>query len=152
VRQLVESLPRCHVECLVNAVNTVGIMGAGLANQFANRWPAMDADYRDACRNGSLTVGKVHFRHVQTGGPIWIANVPTRADWRAPSEYSYASSGLAALRSGLEKRQLTSVVIPALGCGLGGLDFSLVMPMIEAEFAESSIEVRVHEPRPSPHR
>lgn len=134
-------------ECLVNAVNVVGVMGAGLAKQFAKRWPEMFVDYRKACREGRCRIGTVHMWRSWSEDLVWIANVPTKAHWRDNSTYEYVESGLADLVDNLHRRGIGSVAVPALGCGLGGLDFARVLPLVEAAFEHSTVDVRVYRGR-----
>lgn len=150
VRVVTGDLFADDAQCLVNAVNTVGVMGAGVAKQFAKRWPGMLDDYRRACRTGLCAIGHVYFWRNWGGltpGPDWIANLPTKDHWRDPSQYSYVSHGLTSLVAGVSRREITSVAMPALGCGLGGLDFEQVLRQIEAAFVHSpDIDVRVYRP------
>lgn len=141
-------------ECLVNAVNIVGVMGAGLAKKFAHRWPAMEASYKTACLTKVCRIGAVHMWKTPAGygATTWIANLPTKAHWRDPSRYEYVEQGLADLAEKLRHYQVTSVAIPALGCGLGGLDFDKVLPLIQERFHGSDIDVRVYPPQPAPAR
>lgn len=124
----------------VNPINTVGDMGAGLAALYARRYPSMNAEYKALCLPSAgddrLTVGKVFVW--KTGGvsPSAIINLPTKDDWRDPSELQYVESGIAALVVAMDKYHLVSVVIPALGCGLGGLEWDDVYPIIVAAFAK----------------
>lgn len=140
--------------CLVNAVNTVGVMGAGLAKKFAQRWPDMEASYKTACLTRVCRIGAVHMWRTPAGygAATWIANLPTKAHWRDPSRYEYVEQGLADLAAKLRHYQVSSVAIPALGCGLGGLDFKRVLPLIEKAFDGSAIDVRVYPPQPAPAR
>jgi len=128
-------------DAIVNPVNCVGVMGAGLARAVANRWPGILPDYKDACRNGSLVLGSVHvsllgarIKHKQK--PWAIINFPTKLHWRNSSTQAGIQSGLDALVNLLERGQhgrlINSLAVPALGCGLGGLEWSVVRPMIEA--------------------
>ena len=133
-------------ECLVNAVNTVGVMGAGLAKQFAVRWPFLLADYKAACARRACRIGRVHLWQMPGVERRWIANLPTKRHWRDPSRYSYVQAGLQDLVVQLRRLGVRSIAIPALGCGLGGLDFERVLPMIETAFAGSGIQVRIYAP------
>jgi O-acetyl-ADP-ribose deacetylase (regulator of RNase III) len=133
---------------LVNAVNTVGVMGKGIALAFKNAFPFNFEVYRRACKDGTLKVGTllaVEDRNLIYGNKV-IINLPTKTDWRKPSEYSYIELGLAALRKLLETTQLKTLAMPALGCGNGGLDRQLVKPMILASLGDLDVDIRVYEP------
>lgn len=131
-------------DALVNPVNCVGVMGAGLARAMATRWPGIVPGYRTACRDGSLRLGTIHaeilgsrVKHRQK--PWLILNFPTKLHWRNPSTQAGIQAGLDALAHFLKTRdgfRIQSLAVPALGCGLGGLDWSSVRPMIEAVAGE----------------
>lgn len=134
-------------EALVNTVNTVGVMGKGIALQFKNRFPNNYNIYRDACRTGSLRTGQVLV--VQEGDLLnqrTIINFPTKAHWKNKSEYSYIETGLIALKSAIEKHQINSIAIPPLGCGNGGLDWGVVKIMIEEKLNDLPIDICIYEP------
>lgn len=134
-------------QALVNTVNTVGVMGKGIALQFKTRFPHNFAIYKSACKNGSFTVGQMLV--VEDGDLLnrkIIINFPTKAHWKANSTYEYVLSGLKALRETILTFQITSIAIPPLGCGNGGLDWSIVKTMIAEELKELPIEIIVFEP------
>lgn len=116
---------------LVNPVNTVGVMGAGLAKQFRNRYPAMYRGYRDDCRQGKLAPGSI--RVYQEGDGRTIICLPTKQHWRHNSRLEYVQTGLQALARWTEEQpEPVSVAVPPLGCGLGNLDWRQVRPMLLA--------------------
>lgn len=118
-------------EALVNPVNTVGVMGKGLALQFCERWPKMFAEYRSLCRRKELSVGTLHVYRTETeNNPHFIINFPTKKHWRGRSEMEFILSGLKALRQTVVELNIKSLAIPQLGCGLGGLQWQEVRPQI----------------------
>ena len=120
-----------EAEALVNPVNCQGVMGRGLAAQFKRQYPAMFRDYARACGQGQLTTGQVHtFPVPGTGYPRYIINLPTKDHWRDPSRLAYIETGLQALQLELTRLTIRTVAIPPLGCGLGGLDWKHVQPLI----------------------
>ena len=121
-------------QTLVNPVNTVGVMGRGLALQFKQRDPAMFAEYRRACQQGTLVMGRpVLYRSPH--GP-WVVQFPTKRHWRDPSHLSDIAEGLGFLADHYAAWGITSLAIPALGCGLDGLDWHhSVRPLILAMFS-----------------
>lgn len=134
-------------QALVNTVNTVGVMGKGIALQFKNRFPVNYAVYRDACKKGTFSVGQVLV--VEDGDLMnkkFIINFPTKAHWKGNSKYEYVLSGLKALREAIEKHNIKSIAIPPLGCGNGGLDWSKVKAMIVQELSDFPIGITVFEP------
>ena len=134
----------CHA--MVNPVNCVGVMGKGLALAFKKRWPSMFVDYQRACRNGTLAIGRMHPYQVSDG--VWVINFPTKDHWRNPSKLEYIEKGLEDLKQCVRSIGLTSVAIPALGCGLGELDWPLVKARIHLLGAAlPEVLIKLYEPR-----
>ena len=119
------------VEAIVNPVNCVGSMGKGLALQFAKRYPSIIAPYRQACRDSVLTIHNPQILIVnQWGLPKYVVNLATKIHWRNQSQMAWIESGLTKLYSELRDRGVTSVGIPPLGAGLGGLKWEDVLATI----------------------
>lgn len=116
---------------LVCPVNTVGVMGKGLALQFKQRYPEMYAQYRRHCASGALTIGRLWLYKPPTKDGQWVLCFPTKKDWRDPSQVLYIGVGLEKFAKTYAERGITSAAFPKLGCGLGGLDWhSQVRPMM----------------------
>ena len=142
------SIFEIDAEAIVNPVNCVGVSGAGLARQFARRYPENDRLYRQACREGRVTPGRGIITQTELDSPRRIVNFPTKRHWRDESRLSDISLGLRNLRRELLRRGIRSIALPALGVGLGGLDWMDVREIIEREFGDqSAIEVTVCNPR-----
>lgn len=131
----------------VNTVNCVGVMGAGVALAFKQRYPEMFKDYQRDCKNGRVVPGRMHVWKSLSGD--WIVNFPTKRDWREPSRYEDIDSGLDDLRRYLETLGPVTVALPALGCGHGGLDWSRVSGMIRDKLMNIDAHVLVFEPAAS---
>lgn len=137
-----------NAEALVNTVNTVGVMGKGIALQFKKAFHNNHKAYIDACKRKALAPGKllsVWDENLQLGRKL-IINFPTKVHWRQPSQYEYIEKGLVALRELLQKENIKSIAIPPLGCGNGGLDWNKVKPMIEATLSGLDTEIFLFEP------
>ena len=142
------NLLEAEVEALVNAVNTVGVMGKGIALAFKQRFPENFAAYAAACGAGEVQVGRM-FVHRQTAGafPRWIVNFPTKKHWRDPTRIEWVEAGLVALTEVIRENQIRSIALPAVGCGNGGLGWEQVRPRIEAAFSRiPDVDVLVFEP------
>jgi len=140
-------------EALVNTVNTVGIMGRGIALQFKQAYPAMFRDYERACKAGEVKLGKVQVFDLGglVGGPRWIINFPTKGHWRADSRMADIEAGLKDLVATIQRLRIRSIAIPPLGCGNGGLDWNEVRPRIESALAEvPEVEALVFTPDGAP--
>lgn len=123
------------VDAIVNTVNTVGVMGKGIALQFKRKWPENFKAYERACKAGQVQVGKM-FVH-DNGGlvhPHFIINFPTKEHWKGKSKFFFIESGLRDLAATVVRLEIKSIAIPPLGCGNGGLDWSEVRPLIEDTF------------------
>lgn len=138
-----------NVEAVVNPVNTVGIMGAGLALQFKNKFPNNFKSYQAACNSGDVQTGKMFVYNLGvTAHPKLIINFPTKQHWKDPSEMSYIEDGLTDLLKVINYYNIKSIAIPALGSGLGGLKWSEVLAKIEYAFKDLlQIEVLVFPPQ-----
>lgn len=135
-------------EALVNTVNTVGVMGKGIALQFKENFPENYRLYREACKNNTLEIGKLLItkESIPSGESKTIINFPTKKHWRYPSEYSYIEKGLVSLREEIISRKLHSVALPPLGSHNGGLDWSRVKRMIERILGDLNCEIFLYEP------
>ena len=152
------NLLEARVEALVNTVNTVGVMGKGIALQFKGAFPAMFRDYAMACKTGDVRLGKMHVFDLGglAGDRRWIINFPTKGHWRERSRLTDIEAGLEDLVDTVRRLEIRSIAIPPLGCGNGGLNWADVRPRIEAAFVRSpDVNVFLFEPetetqRPTP--
>lgn len=137
-----------EVEAVVNTVNTVGVMGKGIALMFKERFPENFQAYTRACNAGEVEVGKLFVtRGVELGGPEWIVNFPTKKHWRHPTKVEWVEEGLKQLRRFIVEKRIGSIAIPPLGCGNGGLDWSEVRSLIERHLSDlADTRVVVYEP------
>lgn len=144
------NLLEAPVEAVVNTVNTVGVMGKGIALMFKERFEENYKAYAAACRAGEVQVGRMFVTPgVELEGPRWIINFPTKKDWKHPTKLEWVQSGLEALKQVITDKQIRSIAIPPLGCGNGGLEWAVVRPMIEAALSDlPEVAVLVYEPTP----
>ncbi|MFK7669720.1 Appr-1-p processing protein [Pseudomonas lundensis] len=141
------NLLEAKTEALVNTVNTVGVMGKGIALMFKERFAENYRLYSAACKAGEVETGKVHITAVnELEGPRWIVNFPTKRHWRSPSQMVWVTEGLHDLRRFLIKNQVKSVAVPPLGAGNGGLKWPEVREQIIAVLSDLDVDVLVFEP------
>lgn len=133
-------------EALVNPVDCVGVMGAGLAKQFERRHPGSCALYEIACREGMVEPGRVFC----TGGVPerkFIVHFPTRRHWPDPSGLAWIDDGLYDLIRLVDNSGIRSIALPMLGCGLGGLPWPDVLSLIKWHFSRlPDVDARVYGP------
>lgn len=148
IKFLKGDLLKADAHALVNTVNTVGVMGKGIALQFREAFPYNYKVYSQACKKNELEPGKllsVPDSNLLYGEKL-IVNFPTKKHWRQPSKYEYIKKGLIALRSLMEKENIKSIAIPPLGAGNGGLDWLKVKPMIVDALGDLPAEILIYEP------
>ena len=141
------NLLEARVEVLVNTVNTVGVMGKGIALMFKERFDENFRQYAAACKAKEVQTGKMFVTQVyELDGPRWIVNFPTKQHWRAPSRMAWVSEGLQDLRRFLVEQNIKSIAIPPLGAGNGGLEWVEVRAQIEHILGDLDIDIQVFEP------
>jgi O-acetyl-ADP-ribose deacetylase (regulator of RNase III) len=143
MRYLTSDLFDSRAQTLVNPVNTEGVMGAGLAQAFRDRYPEMFREYRDRCRRGELAIGTLL---LWRGPDRSILNLPTKTTWRSPSELDYVRRGLLQFRAEYRALGIRSVAFPALGCGRGQLAWTSVQPLFEELLRDRPIYIDIHLP------
>jgi O-acetyl-ADP-ribose deacetylase (regulator of RNase III) len=143
------NLLEAEVEALVNTVNTVGVMGKGIALMFKERFPENFRLYAAACKAKEVQTGRMFVTEVgELQGPRWIINFPTKQSWRSPSQMGWIEEGLQDLRRFLLENRVNSVAVPPLGAGNGGLPWTEVRERISSALADLDTQVIVFEPTP----
>lgn len=141
------NLLEARAEALVNTVNTVGVMGKGIALMFKERFDENFRRYAAACKAKEVQTGKMFVTPVyELDGPRWIVNFPTKQHWRAPSRMEWVVEGLQDLRRFLVEQNVKSIAIPPLGAGNGGLVWADVREQIELALGDLNIDIMLFEP------
>ncbi|MFN5763116.1 MAG: macro domain-containing protein [Pseudanabaena sp.] len=130
-------------QTIVNTVNCVGVMGAGLALEFQLRFPEMEKDYVDRCKDQKVEIGRPYL-YKQYGNP-WILNFPTKNHWKYPSKVEWIEQGLKYFAANYQKGGITSAAFPRLGCSRGGLEWNEVSPLMEKYLQELDIDIFICE-------
>jgi len=142
------NLLEAEAEALVNAVNTVGVMGKGIALTFKVAFPENFRAYTRACKRKEVKVG--HMLVTERWaliGPKWIINFPTKEHWRGNSKMEWIETGLEDLKRVVVEKKIWSIAVPALGSGNGGLNWVDVRPKIEAALGVlNDVKVIIYEP------
>ncbi len=135
-------------EALVNTVNTVGVMGKGIALMFKEAFPENFRAYQEAAKRNEVRIGHMFVTENRTlNGPKWLINFPTKKHWRHPSKLEWIIEGLIDLRSVIREKAIQSIALPPLGCGSGGLEWTEVRREIERALGDlPNVNVLVFEP------
>ena len=137
-----ESIFSSPCKTLVNPVNTVGVMGKGLALAFKQKYPEMFFEYRSRCKAGQLQPGSFW---LWKGPERWVLNLATKQDWRRPSKLSYIENSLDLFCFSYEDIGVDDIAFPKVGCGFGGLEWKTVKPIMVDKLGKLPITVHIHE-------
>jgi O-acetyl-ADP-ribose deacetylase (regulator of RNase III)/uncharacterized protein YwgA len=148
LKALIGDLFESRAHALVNTVNCVGVMGKGVAEQFKKRFPVMFEDYKRRVNQKSVRLGEPYL-YLDASG-VKIINFPTKGHWRSPSRLSDIERGLDYLVAHAREWELTSIAMPPLGCGNGGLEWSEVGPLIYRKLGALPIDIEVYAPYGTP--
>ncbi len=137
-----------RAQTLVNTINTVGVMGKGVALEFKKRFPDMFEDYVRRVRDGKVRLGEPYI-FKRTRAP-WIINFPTKGHWREVSRIDEIVRGLEYLERHYRDWGVTSLAVPPLGCGQGGLEWRVVGPTLYEHLKRLEIPVSLYAPHGTP--
>jgi O-acetyl-ADP-ribose deacetylase (regulator of RNase III) len=140
-----QSLFDSNAQVITNTVNCVGVMGKGIAAEFKARYPEMYADYRARCARGEVKPGQPY---IWDGQDQMILNFPTKDHWRGDSRMEWIDAGLQWIRDNHEDLGISTIALPPVGCGNGGLLWTDVRELVEKHFADLEyLLVSVYLPR-----
>jgi O-acetyl-ADP-ribose deacetylase (regulator of RNase III)/uncharacterized protein YwgA len=148
LKALIGDLFESPAAAWVNTVNCVGVMGKGVAQEFKKRFPEMFDDYRARCDKTQVQLGEPYLYRDAAGRSI--INFPTKGHWRSPSRLSDIEAGLDYFAEHIAEWGLTSVAMPPLGCGNGGLEWAEVGPLIWRKLHALPVDVEVYAPYGTP--
>lgn len=145
------NLLKADVEALINTVNTVGVMGKGIALQFKQAFPKNFTEYQRACKKNEVIPGKMFTVSVSMiENPKYIINFPTKRHWRQKSKIEDIRQGLEDLRNVIIDNNIKSIAVPPLGCGNGGLEWSEVKPLIYNALKDLDCNIHLYGPSGAP--
>lgn len=148
IRTRIGDIFESKAQTLVNTVNTVGVMGKGIALEFKKRFPDMFEDYVRRVREGKVRLGEPYL--YTRAEPPWILNFPTKGHWRELSRLSDIVKGLEYLERHYEAWGIESLAVPPLGCGQGGLEWKVVGPTLYSYLKRFKIPVTLFAPHGTP--
>lgn len=148
IRYTQGNLLEADAEAIVNTVNTVGVMGKGIALMFKDAFPENFKRYAAACKAGEVEVGHVFVTERQELiGPKWIINFPTKKHWRHPSKMDWIVDGLKDLHRFILEKGIKTIAIPPLGSGHGGLKWEMVREVIQSSLSDlEDVDILIYEP------
>lgn len=126
---------------LVNAVNTVGVMGKGVALEFKKQYPEMFYRYKQLCEDHQLKTGNLFLWKKEKK---WVLLFPTKEHWRNPSKLEYIEAGLRKFAENWDKLGADSFAFPRLGCGNGALNWDDVRPLMERYLKELPLQIYIY--------
>lgn len=152
-----------NMQTLTVSVNTVGIMGKGLASRAKYQFPDVYVIYQDACRSKKLQMGKPYLYKRESfldeelaDDPLSLSNLnsnkwfllfATKRHWRENSDIEGIEEGLRWVQDNYKSEDIKSLAVPALGCGLGGLEWRDVGPLMCRYLTAIDIPVAIYLPR-----
>jgi len=134
-------------QTLVNTVNCVGVMGAGVAKKAKQLFPSMYEDYSVRCEKKSVQPGVPYLWKNPEPNAQWILNFPTKDHWRNPSKIEWIENGLKCFLENYKDLGISSIAFSALGCGKGGLWWVDVKPIMEGYLCQLDISVEIYRPQ-----
>lgn len=145
-----ETIMKSRMQTITNTVNCVGVMGKGVALRFKTAHPANFKDYVSRCNRNAVQPGVPYVFHADPKRDKpeleLILNFPTKNHWRNPSQIEWVESGLEILADRYSEWGITSLALPPLGCGNGGLEWADVWPLIDRHLGALPIEIEVWVP------
>jgi len=131
-------------QTLVNTVNCVGIMGAGIALEFRFRYPEMFEKYVVLCKENNMEIGKLWIYNIPNSGRK-VLNFPTKKHWKYPSKIEYLEKGLQKFVDTYEVRNITSIAFPLLGAQNGGINPDVSKEVMEKYLSKCDIQIEIYE-------
>ncbi|WP_057463169.1 macro domain-containing protein [Pseudovibrio sp. POLY-S9] len=136
------SILESSAQTVVNTVNTVGVMGKGLAAAYKKKYPEMFRKYKVICDANMLVAGSFW---LWKGSDQWVLNFATKKHWRNPSKFDYIEAGLVEFREKYNELGIREIAFPRLGCGNGGLNWDEVKPMMVHYLRNLPIDIYIHD-------
>ena len=149
-------------QTLTISVNTVGVMGKGLASRSKYQFPDVYVTYQDLCKNKVLRMGKpclykreTSLDYILADEPerlsnanlgTWFLLFPTKRHWKEMADIKGIEEGLEWIVTNYKKEGIKSLSMPALGCGLGWLDWGIVGPLLCNYLQKLDIPVNLYLP------
>lgn len=128
-------------QTLVNTVNCVGVMGAGIALEFRLRYPEMYQRYVELCEDKLMDIGKLSLYKYDSQ---WILNFPTKKHWKYPSKIEYLKLGLQKFLATYQQKNITSIAFPLLGAKNGKISEEQSLEVMQKYLSQCQIPVEIY--------
>jgi O-acetyl-ADP-ribose deacetylase (regulator of RNase III) len=133
-----------EAQTIVNTINCVGVMGAGIAFEFKLRFPDMYSKYQMLCRHKQIDIGKLWIYNTPNNSSYKkILNFPTKYDWKQPSKIEYLEKGLEKFLETYKEKNITSIAFPILGSDKGGVDKNISLELMKKYLSQCDIDVEI---------
>ena len=141
VKELSGNIFTSTCQTLVNTVNCVGVMGAGIALECRLRYPEMHTKYVQLCGEHQIDIGMLW---IHKSPDRWILNFPTKKHWRYPSKKEYLHAGLEKFMNSYQKKGIESIAFPLLGADKGGIPHEESLGIMRSYLDEADIVIEVY--------
>lgn len=128
-------------QTIVNTVNCVGVMGAGIALECRFRYPEMFERYVQLCEAGQIEIGKLWIYKADR----WILNFPTKKHWKYPSKIEFLEAGLEKFVNTYKERGIESIAFPLLGADKGGIPPNESLAVMQSYLDNVSVPVEIYQ-------
>lgn len=130
---------QCQV--IVNTVNCVGVMGAGIALECRLRYPEMYEKYIQYCLEGKINIGNLWIYKTESR---WILNFPTKKHWKNPSKIEYLHAGLEKFMNTYKEKGIESIAFPLLGADKGGIPQEQSLTILKSYLEKADIPTEIY--------
>lgn len=133
-------------QTIVNTINCVGVMGAGIAYECRLRYPEMYQRYVELCNDGKIQIGKLWIYKAEDK---WILNFPTKNHWKFESKIEYLEKGLSKFIETFKEKGIESIAFPILGASNGGIDPNVALEIMNKHLKNCDIEIEIYKYDPN---
>jgi len=141
IKKLTGNIFNSNCQVIVNTVNCVGVMGAGIALECRLRYPEMYKKYVQLCENNLIEIGRLWLYKDEKR---WILNFPTKKHWKYPSRIEYLINGLEKFTSTYKDREINSIAFPLLGADKGGIPQETSLDLMMLHLRDIDIDVEIY--------
>ena len=128
-------------QTLVNTVNCVGVMGAGIALECRLRYPEMHDKYIQLCAENKINIGILW---IYKSIDKWILNFPTKRDWKYPSKKEYLCAGLEKFLNTYQEKGIQSIAFSLLGADKGGIPQEESLNIMTSYLIKADLEIEIY--------